>query len=251
MDINRYEMPRKVIVKESQFKKLILNEYMDSSFNWDEFDAILEQQGIVAAKKYCIEKLGKPIGEGSSRAVFEIDDHTVLKLSLSSHDVSQNLHEYAIFEEIGKSNPLLPRIYGHSDDYIWLWTEKVLPCTHEDFERILGIPYSNDPHQKTDNFSEYGTPKELPDTALDSDGDEEKLSFNSFMVWYADYENGCEDWWSEDEMETFRTWFQHPWIQYLLELMECQSHDEFCDCNFGIAMRNGKPTIVVLDVGYA
>lgn len=246
---------RKIIITESQFKNILLKEYMDSSFNWDEFNDIVDRLGIVHAKKYCIEKLGKPIGEGTSRAVFEIDDHTVLKLSLSKDDVMQNIREWNVFEKIG-DNPLLPRIYAHSDDFIWLWSEKVIPCTHEDFEKILGIPYNLNYKgfkEKEDNvgYDDYKNPSDLSWEITDEDENEMKLDFMKFIEWWPDYVNEYESLWDENAKITFRQWIRYPWFQYLIELMEeSQNVAEFFDDNLGIAIRNGKPMIVVLDIGF-
>ena len=247
----------KIIITEQQFHKLVennlLKEYMDSSFDWDEFNYRLDNLGITAAEEYCWKNLGKPIGEGSSRIVFEIDDHTVLKLSLSKDEIEQNLHEYNVYNEL-KDNPLLPRIYGHSDDYVWLWSEKVIPCTHEDFERILGIPYNLKGVRKEDldsiGFDEYGKPNDIKYEITDDDGEDNKLDFLTFITWWNDYKNEWEDLWDETERTTFREWLKHPWFQNLIELLDYQNSDEFFDDNFGIAIRNEKPTIVILDIGF-
>lgn len=39
---------------------------------------------------YCVKMLGEPIGNGSSRAVFQIDDTRVLKLATNIKGVAQN-----------------------------------------------------------------------------------------------------------------------------------------------------------------
>ena len=40
--------------------------------------------------QYCTEQLGSPIGNGSSRTVFQIDDKRVLKLAKNSKGLDQN-----------------------------------------------------------------------------------------------------------------------------------------------------------------
>lgn len=243
------------VIKET----LQIREAMSSSFSWDTFNSILDNHGIVAAKSYCIQELGQPIGSGTSRDVFEIDDKTVLKLSNNSNDIMQNLHEYNIFQEL-KGNPLLPRIYAKSDDYIWLWCERVLPCSHADFEKVLGIPYCinyNYPNAEernrhsSKNYRQYQTPKEVQTRYKDSYGDNVKLDFQSFLTWYEEciiYDNAQE---RIDPRQTkvFTKWLKHPWFQYFVQILEHQDVNEFFDDNFGLAIRNGKPTIVVLDTG--
>lgn len=255
----------KIIITEKQLhkiveNKLLMKEYMDSSFDWDKFNYLLDNIGITAAEEYCYKKLGKPLGEGSSRIVFEIDDHTVLKLSLSKDDIEQNLHEYNVYKEL-KGNPLLPKIYAHSDDYVWLWCEKVLPCHARDFEKILGIPYSQGSYfdykvlkdkdkEEGIGYDEYENPSSLKIVAKDDDDNDKVLTFMDFIEWWSDYNADYEYEYSDDIKETFRQWLRHPWFQNLIELFEHQSLDEFFDKNMGIAIRDGKPTIVVLDVGW-
>lgn len=246
----------RTIIKEEINRIVLLKEFMQPSFSWEEFNSIMSEQGMKGVIKYCREHLGEPIGDGSSRIVFEIDDHTVLKLSLSKDDVMQNLRECNIYSKL-KDNPLLPKIYGHADDYAWLWCERVIPCSQEDFEKILGIPYNlrySDSENDWSNYDSYHSHENFQTQTKDENNLDEQLDFMQFMNWLKDTYIEEDSWtayeWSNAENQIFKSWLKHPWFQYLLELIEQQNIDEFFDDNFGIALRHGKPTLVVLDIGW-
>lgn len=231
----------------------VINEAMGNDFSWDEFNDILEHYGIVRVKKYCIKHLGEPIGEGSARTVFDIDDKTVLKLSLSKNNVMQNMKECNVYEKL-KHNPLLPQIYGHSDDYVWVWAERVLPCYFEDFEKILGIPYNS--YYKRDKETDIGFDKYKPLSRMrkkkfnDYNGEDSEFTFEHFLRWLYSYKTDQLHNYTKEENRTFKNLLKKTWFKYFLELTNHQNLFEFFDDNFGLAMRDGKPTIVVLDMGY-
>ena len=246
------------IIKESIRKQLL--EYVQPDFNFKDFnDAI--HQGYSALFQYCTKTLGQKVGQGTSRVVFDFEDDTVLKIAGNDTGRVQNEQEYEIFRTIGK-NPLIPKIYdADTDSFIWLLSESVLPAKEIDFEKILGIPYSskNDPIWRQEepgtrwDYSEYENAEHPFDEADEEEGDEGEISYLGFLSWYSDYVHDYLDYtddWSAYETEQYRKLMQTDWFQNLLELFEFQDPDEFFLENFGIAMRNGKPTIVVLDIGW-
>ena len=76
------------------------------------------------------------------------------------------------------------------------------------------------------------------------------LNYQLFLDWYADYEHDFLYDWDKETTTIFKQWLKHPWFKYLVELFDYQSKDEFFIENFGITIRNGKPIIVVLDMGW-
>lgn len=252
-------MKKRIYITESQLERLLTNkqlikEYLDSSFDWHLFDNL---ESLEEKYDYCYEKLGKPIGEGTARAVFEVDDYSVLKL-FTGGDNHQNKVEFETVQKL-KDNPLLPKIYGHDEDFVWLWTEKVIPAVAEDFEKILGVPFGdtgwNFKFDKPRAFNgEYNVKDEdallVEPIENPEEGRREEISFENFVEWFGDYRNDLLFDWSEQETRVYTSWFRNPWIQDLIEIMEYQPLAELCPENFGIALRNGKPTLVVLDIGW-
>lgn len=257
------ERKLKCIISECIKKRL--NEMMQSSFNWGEFNSLdMPKERI----EYCYRHLGDPIGKGSSRIVFEIDDHTVLKLS-TLINTEQNEREVDVTRELN-GNLLLPKIYGYDKyNYNWIWSEKVIPATNEDFIKIMGVPY-NPPFEtirnlnkqnREDNFSEYRSDKPLDnrwdnlqkvndDDFEDENGRDTSVCIEGFLCWYEDKNHGCEYFYDKYQRATYNEWIKQPWFKSLVELCKYQPPYEFRLDNFGIALRGGKPTIVVLDIGW-
>lgn len=91
---------------------------------------------------YCVKMLGEPIGKGSSRAVFQIDDTRVLKLATNIKGVAQNKAEVMVYQQ-APYKTFMPIIYNDSDmeNYFYVISEYVLPANEEDFKKVVGIPF--------------------------------------------------------------------------------------------------------------
>ena len=126
----------KILLSESQFKKIC--EAMMPGFR---LDYLTSAQSFSERNKYCLKMLGKPIGKGSSRIVYQIDDETCLKLAWNKKGIEQNLEEIAIARDNFLS--FIPKIYNGSDEEngLWIITQYVLPAKEADFKEILGIPF--------------------------------------------------------------------------------------------------------------
>ena len=126
----------KILLSESQFKKIC--EAMMSGFR---LDYLTSAQSFSERNKYCLKMLGKPIGKGSSRIIYQIDDETCLKLAWNEKGVAQNLEEISIARDGFIS--YIPKIYNGSDEEngLWIITQYVLPAKEADFKEILGIPF--------------------------------------------------------------------------------------------------------------
>ena len=92
--------------------------------------------------KYCVKMLGEPIGDGSARAVFQIDDTRVLKLATNMKGVAQNKAEVMVYNQ-ATDKSFMPIVYNDSDmeNYFYIISEYVLPADIEDFEKIIGVPF--------------------------------------------------------------------------------------------------------------
>lgn len=108
----------KIIINESQLKTIhnSLNEAALPSFSLEELSKI---QSFKGKQQYCSENLGKPIGNGSSRQVFQIDDNKVLKLAKNTKGIKQNEYEGA--DDYYKSSlSIFPEVFEHDENYSWI-----------------------------------------------------------------------------------------------------------------------------------
>lgn len=206
-----------IVITESQYKRLF--EAMLPSFSLKELDGIWDYEDKF---EYCCEHLGEPIGEGSSRAVFQIDDNRVLKLASDNVGVTQNdieIDYYERFEHLG----LFPMIYGNSEDSEWIISEYVLPLSKEDVWQLLGVEMSE---------------------------------FYSIIVSMEYYERGQTrygQYYKVMERSTLNKYIlKCPFFKALNEYIresDCFIGDLISLDNLGLANRNQKPHIVILDSG--
>jgi hypothetical protein len=128
----------KIRLTESQYN--MLTEAMMPGFR---LDYLTSCKSFSKKVKYCKEMLGAPIGNGSSRMVFQIDDETCLKLAKNEKGVAQNMEEMSIARDGFIS--YIPIVYNGSDteNGLWIVTQYVLPAKASDFKKVLGIPFSD------------------------------------------------------------------------------------------------------------
>lgn len=132
----------KIQINESQFKRIF--EAMRDGFDYE----VLKGQSFAFKKKYCEEYLGKQIGGGSSRLVYQIDDKWVLKLAKNAKGIAQNEAEYRICTDMYAPD-ILPQVddnVSDEDSYEWIVCEFVLPAKKDDFKQCLGVPFEDVAH---------------------------------------------------------------------------------------------------------
>lgn len=250
----------KIILTESQERLLykhILNEYMQNGFNlktlynmnpFDEEDGFYYPQRL---RDYCVKYIGEPMNDGSSREVFDLNDNRVLKLAHNKTGIEQNKVEYDIWSD--SKSPLLPSILAHSREFAWIITEQVIPCNKSDFEKILGIPYDYAylRYQKEDDKLERKQYKNYNNKKLPSN---KEICYDGFLVFLSDFLDGVYiDYDDDDGVNQYylNLLKQDGWFKELYKLIK-KYHLEPLDIdlrNLGIALRNGIPTIVILDSG--
>jgi len=126
----------KVIVLTEEQQSRILNEATDGKFSTDELESIRTYAGKV---RYCKEHLGQPIGNGSSRMVFQIDDERCLKLAKNEKGTAQNRVESEGWKQ---RYDIFPRIFSADyDNDMWIECEYVLPAKRSDFKACLGVTF--------------------------------------------------------------------------------------------------------------
>ena len=93
--------------------------------------------------RYAQEYLGKPIGRGSSRLVYRIDENKVLKIAKNKKGIAQNEAEINwaddyYFEDI------LAKIFDYDrDNSYWTEMEVAYRATINDFRRLWGINFKD------------------------------------------------------------------------------------------------------------
>jgi hypothetical protein len=204
----------RIYITESQFNRLF--EAKDDSFSTDELSNIKTLKGRY---DYCVQHLGNPIGRGSSRAVFQIDDETVLKLAINKKGIAQNNQENdGYLQQLG----IVPLIKGYNNDDLWLVSEFVLPAKEQDFTETLGISFDTFCRFITaSNFYRFGRGECRPSVSLDKDK----------YVYLVD---------NNEDLQAFDEYIGdfNPPIGDLQRI-----------ANYGLCMRDGYPTIVLLDSG--
>ena len=161
--------------------------------------------------------LGEHIGKGSSRAVFQIDDQWCLKLAINAKGIAQNEAEYNI--SANDTYGLFPEVDNCAEDYSWVVSEFVLPAEAQDFKECLGISYKE---------------------------------YKDFIIYIANlynrYRVSCDM--TNDrfvdicESDEFFTNLYYYMTDYTLPYGDIKALR-----NLGLTMRNGEPTIVILDSG--
>lgn len=101
-------------------------------FNVEEFKAL---PSFVARMKYVKARLPK-IAQGSARAVFAIDDKTVLKVAMNKKGLAQNKIE----AEIGRGSGYpVAEVFEVGDQGTWIEMEKATKATPKIFAQLAGV----------------------------------------------------------------------------------------------------------------
>lgn len=212
------EQMKTIYITEEQYRTIC--EAQDDTFNLDELSSIYSFRGRY---NYCVQHLGKHVGKGSSRAVFQIDDEKVLKLAINDKGIAQNEQEGqkdCYLEQLD----VVPKLFETDDDYKWIISEFVLPAKTQDFRVCLGVD-ENTFYRFiiTDWVERCGTSRDRQYQAhnmLPMEKFEQLLENENLMPW-------------DDYIGNYRPAFG----------------DMVAKRNYGMTLRDGNPTIVLLDSG--
>lgn len=242
-------MAKRIHITEDQYK-VMLKEYDASQFKLSELDKL--PTGVRYA--YCKKFLGNPIGEGCGRAVFEIGDGEVIKIIIPANAKDgfwQNKNEWDVSQEYGSKYSVFPKVFLHSGDFSWITCEKVLPMYPTDCERILGIPYRK---QSCYDKNTYLSKKPYGDYSKYKRGIHTKKIGLEDVIECATY--NATKWkrkmFSDEEIEKImNTVDTEPNVGEIYNFIanETDGRVDLHYNNFGIAMRNGTPWVVILDSG--
>lgn len=270
-------MNRKYIISERQ-EKMLIKEAIQFGFSLGTLDSIKDLQERI---NYCMRFLGEYIGKGGYRYVFELDDERVIKLAISENKIFQNKAEVQFYQKFKNKFPnLFSKVYKWADDFSWIISERVLPFKHEDCIAILGIPYStvSDTQYARDfsrtkngyedklygydkghiGYSEYMNP-EQHDTGSKYDEENDEYiepeidySLEGFIEWAENISfNSFNPSTKKEDNVFYPLMDKYEFLQDIFDFIQhCDGANDLFDDNFGLAMRNGKPYIVILDSGF-
>lgn len=213
----------KIIITETQEKTLynmFLKEAMMDSFSYEELNSLPSFAKKVA---YCKQHLGRHIGNGSSRLVFQIDDGKVLKLAKNKKGLAQNEYEYDNYYTC--DDDVLPHCYECADDYSWIISEYVLPAKVQDFKVVFGMSWRDFCSWLYATYRQYANSYERKNCA-----------------WLAmDYDKWLDSLENNDEIQPLYNWLTNHQYNQIGDLAR--------KANWGLTIRNNEPCLVILDNG--
>ena len=257
----------KVVINEHQL--LPIYEAYQNNFSFETLSKICSVNNLRGDNdvryEYCVKHLGEPVSEGSSRVVFSLSDNYILKLAFNNpymtYSVSvgagqaQNKIEFETYKKLPDDlSSLVARILYCDKNYNFMVCENVVPAENVDFEKILGIPFTNIWRQNTSKTSEN-------DNVSDETIGYNKY-FDNLKGEYEEYEGPSvydilcyietnyvlEEYSYDEEIEEIIR--NSEWFTKLVDFVEFTQTSDFTSVeNFGIVNRNGKPTLVLLDYG--
>lgn len=207
----------KIIITESQYKKLF-------EAQMEGFDTkALNNMSFAARIRYCKQYLGLPIGNGSSRMVFQISDEKVLKLAKNNKGIAQNEREASILNDYIKSEmSIFPKVYEVGENNEWIIAEYVLPAKAQDFKVATGYDWTH---------------------------------VRAFIATVASQYSKIPSYLSDEEMEEMRDYddehsgFFHEIESYMSDYQITPIGDYLRLANWGMTLRDGEPYMVILDDG--
>lgn len=201
-----------------------VNEYQDSLINTDDFSSLPSFAKQVA---YCKEKLGAPIGNGSSRIVFRVDDNKVLKLAKNRKGRAQNEAECENCNDY-YAGDMFAKVFEYDQtNFTYIIAEEARPPKSSDFQTCLGVTYQEFCRICLGSEREYSYgPKKMRLPALTQ-----------------------EDYDMLEENDALREWYD-----YITNYQPTSVYELVRKCNLGLATnRQGCPhglKIIITDSGF-
>lgn len=166
--------------------------------------------------QHCIKLFGKEKGVGTSRKVFYINDKEILKVAFNKSGLLQNVNEAKYSKT---NNELFTKVYDYSPDGIYAIEERVRNAKNKDFIEKAGINFNCvcGTIYRLSSLKRQHISK-LTDTEL------YKKNSNAFLRSVIETLEQCQ-------------------FDYVAIMELCNIN------NWGVANREGKEQIVILDLG--
>ena len=243
-------MRKTIVITEKQVNRLedIFNDPLlkdvGQTFSIDDLKSIKWKNGEEIIR-YCESCNLLKLGQGQGRVVFQIDDEKVLKIQRSSYSLTkQNQGEIDAFRQCDKDmQQFIPYIYDWDKDNIyalWIISEQVLPASYADFQKILGIDFGN----YTSSADITQMKQDLKDYSQYNGETVNKFSINlmDFLEAYGEVD-------IKPYIDIIKN---NKWFNELYKLLSngIVTYWELENIeNWGLVKRNGKPKIIILDIG--
>ena len=228
-----------VIITEAQKRQLqeVMSGKTNSNF-FNELESYASVGNFDVCRKLCTNFFDIPLGVGSSRVVYQIDDEKILKLAISEKGIAQNKTEVETYNRTKMYKDIFPTVFSWSKNYVYVISEYVIPV-----DTLSDIKH--DGQEVDDLYQCLGVKKNT-------------LDFITNVI--RNCINGNSIDWDETDKYTkgFRQWLEQFMTKnknfellmcYMIENPEL-SNESFASQNLGMAKRNGKPWIVILDNGW-
>jgi len=245
----------KYIINENQY--LLLKEYMQDGFSYETLSSLPTSN---KKYKYCCKYLGEPVGRGIARAVFDVDEETVLKINISSYHDNSNQNEWNNVAKLSAKFDIFPKYYKHADDFSWITCESVLPMDMADCEVILGIPFCTNSHSEIYGWNpDYE--KYIVNEIRDNVTLEGFIWWAEQRAWHSKYLSGKLEiifkHFTDKEIRKINLKFMAlmkgpngKWFKDLYKyIIMTGGSSDLHKGNFGMARRNGKEVLVIIDSG--
>jgi hypothetical protein len=167
------------------FNEEELSEQYPETFSFDELKKIRSYAG---KKRYVQTHLGKPLGAGSSRAVYRVDETKVLKFAINQKGLAQNDVEISwgndsYFEDI------LAKVYDFdNEESYWVEMELARKVSVNDFRNLWGIEFNELFYYLNNRYSENNPYKRIPKYDVDEkvkeqlENSDEVIQLVDFMI---------------------------------------------------------------------
>lgn len=199
----------------------MLTEYRNNNFDTDNFKSI---KFFKSRFDYCKQTLGKPIGNGSSRIVWKLNDKLVIKLAKNKKGLAQNQAEINLLKNNLYKN-MFTKIYEFDNvNYQWLITEKAQKLTNNLTQKILNIDY--------DTFEDF-----------------------CISTWMSKPEFINQPYYKELPKHYKKMLVNNKplqqWYRFIMKNNQIYSIAELINpSNLGVVIRNNQPQIIIIDAGF-
>lgn len=208
---------KKIYISEAQ-EKILFREAMQGGFSFKNLEMIGSFRGRV---NYATEHFGSHIGKGSSRMVFQIDDEWILKLAINEKGIAQNEVEaqYDYYKDEMSCFPHINREMSDMQGYKFIVSEYVLPAKSADFKHCFNMTFNE---------------------------------FASFIRKCGEHQSRYGLYGAMDEENFYELIEEDDDLREIYDYIsnyDAPIGDLTRIANWGITMRDGYPTMVILDSG--
>lgn len=122
------------------FVETELSEDYPTNFDISQFKNI---RSYAQKLRYAESYLGRPIGKGSSRVVYRVDENKVLKLAKNKKGIAQNQAEIDWYDDSYYEDILAKVFDFDAENSLWVEMELARRAKQNDFKRLWGIDFDD------------------------------------------------------------------------------------------------------------